>query len=419
MTVDANLGSVIGPAFAVPKGAYNSATAYVNRDMFYEGGVVYLVHAPVQGVPAPNAAYYQVFLPAGPTSPPGPGGGDVLNSDNLEFLASKQTSRDNLDVNSRGEVSDMTAGFRNKIINGGFDIWQRGEVITSPASGQYVADRWYWIVGGGISSVSRQNHTLGQTDVPGNPKHFMRTSISSGGDNHLNILLEGVETLSGGVSTLSFYTRFSTSTNAALEFALLTQGFGSGGSPSGIINAFPDVSGAQGTAWAKTSVLVTLPSIAGKNLGTNLNDHLNFRLDIDPAFVGDFDISRVSLVQGDATVEDDPFSPRHVAQEKHLCERFYRTLGLGGIGTWFSSTDCAVSYTFPEMRATPTVAALTSTGSVDEVGAALRTATGGTTSVFGQSRSGLYAGLGGFSGATVGKQATVITDKLIALSAEL
>lgn len=37
--------------------------------------------------------------------------------------------------------------------------------------------------------------------------------------------------------------------------------------------------------------------------------------------------TRVSLVEGDATAEDDPFSPRHIQQELALCQRYYETGG--------------------------------------------------------------------------------------------
>jgi hypothetical protein len=50
---------------------------------------------------------------------------------------------------------------KNAIINGVFDIWQRGTSFVSPASGTYTADRWrYPAVGAGVVTISRS------TDVP-------------------------------------------------------------------------------------------------------------------------------------------------------------------------------------------------------------------------------------------------------------
>ena len=63
------------------------------------------------------------------------------------------------------------AGFRNAIINGNFDIWQRGTTSNtwvSPVSSYYQADRWVANSSGtgGNGSLSQQTFTIGQTDVP-------------------------------------------------------------------------------------------------------------------------------------------------------------------------------------------------------------------------------------------------------------
>jgi len=50
------------------------------------------------------------------------------------------------------------AGFRNKIINGNFGIWQRG---TSLAAAGYLADRFSAYAGGSTIVQSRQAFTLG------------------------------------------------------------------------------------------------------------------------------------------------------------------------------------------------------------------------------------------------------------------
>ncbi len=76
------------------------------------------------------------------------------------------------------------AAGKNKIINGDFNIWQRGNSFTSSIVNEYSVDRWR-TEGNSLSTViSRQSFTSGQTDVPNNPVYFCRvttnSSISSG-----------------------------------------------------------------------------------------------------------------------------------------------------------------------------------------------------------------------------------------------
>lgn len=66
---------------------------------------------------------------------------------------------------------------RNKLINGNFDYWQRATSQTS--SGYGSVDRWYGGHSGTTKTASRQTFTVGQTDVPNNPKYWMRHVVSS------------------------------------------------------------------------------------------------------------------------------------------------------------------------------------------------------------------------------------------------
>lgn len=220
--------------------------------------------------------------------------------------------------------------FRNKIINGNFDIWQRATSQTSDNIGS--ADRWSCFHAGSTKTASRQSFDLGQSDVPGNPKYFMRHVVTSvaGTSNFVNLVqkIEGVITLSGKTVTLSFWAKADANKNIAVEFR---QNFGTGGSPSTAVIISPQLV-ALTTSWIKHTVTVDLPSIAGKTLGTDNNDYISvgFWFDADTALdnntsglgqqSGTFDIAQVQLEEGSAAT---PFEQRPIGLELSLCQRYY------------------------------------------------------------------------------------------------
>ena len=78
-------------------------------------------------------------------------------------------------INTAGKVtadsfSAYPATFKNRIINGNFDVWQRATSQTS--SGYGSDDRWTNSNTGSTKTHSRQTFDLGQTDVPGNQHIF-------------------------------------------------------------------------------------------------------------------------------------------------------------------------------------------------------------------------------------------------------
>lgn len=49
---------------------------------------------------------------------------------------------------------------------------------------------------------------------------------------------------------------------------------------------------------------------------------------------------RVSLVRGDATMESDPFAPRHIQQELALCQRYYwKTFNVSALGRAYNAAN--------------------------------------------------------------------------------
>ena len=223
--------------------------------------------------------------------------------------------------------------FRNKIINGGFDIWQRGTSMSPGVSDQYLSDRWKYSRVGSTFTASRQIFTTGQTDVPGEPTYFHRAVIASvaGSSNYVLFLqhLEDVRTLAGKTVTLSFYAKADGNKPMAVEF---TQSFGSGGSPSSTVTDIGVQKLNLTTSWQKFTVTANIPSMAGKTIGTNNNHCLNmaFWFDAGSSFnsrtnslgqqSGTFDIAQVQLEEGPVAT---PFEQRPIGTELALCQRYY------------------------------------------------------------------------------------------------
>ena len=278
-------------------------------------------------------------------------------------------------VEGAGEVSltNVSLGggafmFRNKIINGNFDIWQRGTNQTS--SGYGSADRWS--IGHGTSSktASQQSFANGQTDVPGNPKFYLRHVVtsSSGGYVVLTQNIEGVETLAGKTATLSFYAKADSNKNIASGFIRY---YGTGGSPSAFETGIGVTTHNLTTSWQKFTVTTTIPSISGKTIGTDGKDYLGLEFWFDAGSSinarsnslgnqsGTFDVAQVQLEEGTAAT---PFEHRPIGMELSLCQRYYQKFGnlsYAGIAAVMqanANTASKGAFLLPtEMRASPII----------------------------------------------------------------
>jgi hypothetical protein len=265
------------------------------------------------------------------------------------------------------------AGFRNRIINGNFDIWQRG---TSSASvGYNTADRWANSFVGSSCTLSRQAFALGQTNVPGEPTYFSRSVVvTSAGASNFSVLqqfVEDVRTFAGQQVTISFWAKADASKPIAIE---LLQNFGTGGSPSAEVQAIGVTKTTLSTSWQKITVTASLPSISGKTLGSNVNHYLGLNIFFDAGSnfnsrtdslgqqSGTFEIAQVQIEPGPVAT---PFEQRPIGTELALCQRYYsRTdayIKMLAAGAVVLDTMQA-HFHFPgEMRTTPTLSYLGST----------------------------------------------------------
>lgn len=394
----------IGPTGMTARGNFDNATAYAIGDgVLYQGSTWVAIAATTGNLP-PNLpttanAWWQLVAQKGTDGTGigdvvGPNGG-VADGDLVAFdgttgklvkkaggVANAQLANvpsltikgrrtgatgapeDLTPAQARGVLqTDMLGEFRNQIINGDFRIWQRA--ATQTATGYGSDDRWANNNNGTTKVHSQQLFTVGALPFKYGAGAFSRTVVTSvaGAGNYCQKqqAIEDVKKFDGVTYTYTFYAKSDAPRNMAVEF---TQDFGSGGSPSAVVTGIGLTTVALTTTWQRFDILVPFPSIAGKVLGSNGDQCVRaiFWMDAGSSFSartnnlgqqsGTFDISHVSLVEGDARNESDPFSQRHYQQELALCQRYFQRLPQiiieTNVVTW--STIYPVV-----MRAAPTV----------------------------------------------------------------
>ena len=304
---------------------------------------------------------------------------------------------------------------RNKLINGGFDVWQRG--AGPHTSSGYTADKWRIAdAGGATKSITRETFTVGQVDVPGNPRYYLEDVVTTGGlstsFSYLEQRIEGATTFSGQTVVLSFYAKADSSKNIAVEFAT---DFGSGGSPSTDLVGLLIEKVAVNSTWNRYTVTGTLPSLSGKVLGTN-NDHylsvffwfdagsdFNARTDTLGTQSGTFSIANVQLEAGSSPTE---FEYLPIDDIETKCKRYYQR-GTHFICEATGTTTVRGLLTLPvNMRSVPTVAASGSIILVTLSGGGNKTQSAAQVTLVPSYESGnsLLLTLANFSGLTTGER---------------
>lgn len=244
----------------------------------------------------------------------------------------------------------MVCIFQNLIINGNFDIWQRATSYTHNGNGNayFTADRWYHSgnYSGSVVTVSRQDFVPGQTEVPGEPAHFLRVerTVTGSGPVGVSNRTEDVRTLAGQMAGLYFWAR---SLEGASIRLIFHQDFGTGGSPSAIADIIPTTQIDLTPNWTRYDFLAEFPSLAGKTIGTDGNSRIgpSFQL-LAESGNASFDLARVAILKGDWTGLMDPFFPRTIGEELALCQRYYwrgQALGAGAAFGYSEANQTAMA----------------------------------------------------------------------------
>ncbi|QHT60672.1 hypothetical protein GXP70_12455 [Paenibacillus lycopersici] len=229
---------------------------------------------------------------------------------------------------------------RQAIINGNFNIWQRGTSFTSLNG--FSADRWSIQYDGTLTAdVTRRSFAPGQTEVPNEPNYCLRITVTNAGTGTrvgISQRIEDVRTFAGKKVTHTFWIR---SNRAGLNVRrdIFIQNFGSAGSTQVSVTT-GQAETLAANVWTPITITSTIPSIAGKTVGDN--SYLSFEVRCLNPQTGDvIDIAQVSLNEGSAAL---PFQARNIADELALCLRYYeKSYAYGTVPGTAVSNGCVQS----------------------------------------------------------------------------
>ena len=295
------------------------------------------------------------------------------------------------DIRTLGDAIDASlwnVGFgqagKNRIINGDFNIWQRGSSFTPTGSTTYTVDRGqcYWN-GTPTITISRQAFTAGTAPVAGyESQYFYRfaQTVAGSGMSYCSAYMQPIEdvrTFAGQTITISFWAK---ADSARVIQSYPYQQFGSGGSSA----VFPatNLTATLSASWARYSFTYAVPSVAGKTIGTGSN----LAISIEPTALNTAQTIDIWGVQVEYGSKATPFETATgtIQGELAACQRYYERINAIGNGINISSFGQALSTTVVDFPVSFAVNKRTTPTSIDTSGVSIyrtivgSTVTGGT-----------------------------------------
>ncbi len=235
------------------------------------------------------------------------------------------------------------SGMKNLIINGNFDIWQRGDGPFTSQSGNWTphADRWGTRSNAvNTQSISRQEFSAFQTNVPGYPKNFLRLEVSAQGVDSIVIStqIEDARRLYNRPLTLSFWAKG----DKAVEFyPQINIDFKTPAVWQTAVQRFTT------TEWQKFTWTFT-PSSQSTATDFGAGNYMEVQLNFPEVAAAQapfvFDIAQAQLELGSIAT---PFEQRPIGLELALCQRYYQKRAM-----YVGATPSSMRI---DMRAAPTI----------------------------------------------------------------
>ena len=256
------------------------------------------------------------------------------------------------------------AAGKNVLINGAFDIWQRGTSFAtgSLASPYFVADRWQSTRSGAASGATISRQTSG---APTGFQYYVRLQRDSGNTGTAAINLgQCVETsmslpYANQTVTLSFYARVGANYVSSANNVNLTFFTGTGTDQNNFSSSYTGVTQVLGTtatvttSWQRFSYTITLASTVTEFEPLIYTQHTG------TAGAADYlDITGVQLELGSVATAFTRAGGT-IQGELAACQRYYQVAtrnGTFGVATTDSTTSGFIPLQFvQQMRTAPTV----------------------------------------------------------------
>jgi hypothetical protein len=220
----------------------------------------------------------------------------------------------------------FNAGGKNYVINGGFDIWQRGTSFTG--QNEYTADRFKISWNGAAGTTTRQ-----LSGIPG-IQYCQRIQRNAGNTNVSGVFggyalgPEDVIPLQGKTVTLSFYARAGANYSGASSLLYLGVNWGTGTGGQVFAQLTNDAvlsnpSFAITTSWQRVSATMTIPATA-----TELRFY-PYYYEVGTAGANDyFEWTGVQLELGSVPTAFSRYGGGY-ASELVACQRYFQSLPWG------------------------------------------------------------------------------------------
>lgn len=336
-----------------------------------------------------------------------------------------------LDTAAQTSITDLNAGslFKQSLLNGNQDVWQRGTSVALTAANGYTADRWYveTATAGTDKTVSREDGT----GVNGS-YYCARVKFVSDVDELLTFsqALESQDSIKfrGKKLTLSFYARGGAefvADNATLVSKIVT-GKGTDQKVLAFTTSADAVSqnNTLTTGWQKFTCTTT--EVIAADI-TQLGVSFAFTHAGSGTTSNYFEITQVQLCAGDVAL---PFQPKRYEEELRACQRYckaYTSTSSNDIVTHGVAVSATVAYVYfffdTPMRVAPTITATAGDWKIGFPSGALQDVTGITGGSGFDSDRAFMANVTTASGLTAGYPQILVNDgggtRTLILDAEL